>query len=345
MGHAKLPLGGDSMMGLRADLLPVVAGVFLVLVLGGVAAYARRRRDVARAVADPDLLRDLVGSDLQAFPWRRAVPAFAAAVAIAGALLDPTLGTGAPARGGPVVLLLDVSGSMLVDDVGPRRLDLQRALADDLIDRTGSVPIGIVAFSGRAFTLAPPTRDAGALKMYVASLDPTIVTQSGSALGAAIRQGVALLGGNGAGGGGTLVLFGDGDETEDPDAAVAAARLAAGSGVTLHTVGVGTSAGGAVPALDLSTGNIEGYLRDAGGELIVSQVDDGLLRRLSRQTGGIHVSAADENAIDRLTGRFGATVGVAAREGAAMPIYAWLALSAFLILLLERGSAASRRLV
>src|SRR5690606_16534360 len=248
---------------------------------------------ISRPFADPELLRRLVVADLQEIPWRRLVPAAVAASALELALAAAPSAAPASVPRGPVVLLLDASGSMLVDDVGARRLDAQRAFAEALVDELGDVPVGIVAFSGRAFSLTPPTRDGGAIRMYLASIDPTIVTQSGSAVGAAIRQGIALLGGGGDGEGGTLVLVGDGDETEDREGALAAARLVGRGGLRLHSVAVGTRSGGPVPALDLSTGAVQGLLRNESGEIVLSQLQDGFLRELSDLGGGIQVETTD----------------------------------------------------
>src|SRR5690606_19277247 len=151
---------------------------------------------------------------------------------------DPSLASGRRAARGPVVLLLDASSSMLADDADGRRIDAEREFARHLVEALPDVPIGIVAFAGRAFSLTPPTRDRGSVEMYLATLDPTIVTRSGSALGAAIRQGIGLLGGSDRPSGGTIVLIGDGDETDDPEAGLEAAALARRSGVVVHTVGV-----------------------------------------------------------------------------------------------------------
>jgi Ca-activated chloride channel homolog len=337
--YARLQVGSDPVIALDRPAVWLTAGVFFALSALAILVYVRRRRRVARAIADPDLLRDLLGTDLQRVPWSRIVPALVAALALAIALLDPAIGSQPPVRRGPVVLLMDASGSMLVEDVGLRRIDLQRELAGELMQELGNVPIGLVAFSGRAFSLTPPTRDAGALRMYLASLDPNIVTQSGSAVGAAIRQGIALLGE----GGGTIVLLGDGDETEDREAALQAAQLAARSDVTLHTVAIGTRAGGPVPALDLATGAVQGFLRADQGDLILSRVDEDFLRTLSRRTGGAHFGVDEQNVPQRLSEAITGPAVAPRLQGTAMPPHAWLALTAFLLLVLEPVGPLLRR--
>src|SRR5690606_33768550 len=103
-----------------------------------------------------------------------------------------------------------------------------------------------------------PTPDPGALELYLEALDPAIVTQSGSSLAAAIRQATSLLSADGDGAGGTILLVSDGD-APDPRAEIEeAARLAAGLGVRILAVGVGTERGASVPDVDLATGRVLG---------------------------------------------------------------------------------------
>lgn len=324
------------MISLTGFTLRIIAGAAVLLVAGALLAYVARRRRVSRALGDMNVLRMLLGEDLLAIPWGRIIAVWLATAAIALALIDPALAARRSGGGGPIVLLLDASGSMLVDDVGPRRLDLQREVAADFVRLVPDLPIGVVAFAGRAFTLTPPTRDRAAVDMYLATLDPSIVTQTGSALGAAIRQGVGLLAGEEGTAGGTIILFGDGDETEDVSAAVAAASLARRSGIAVHVVGIGTEQGGPIPALDLATGATQGFLRDPTGAVQVSRVGEDLLRDLARRSaGGVYLLGRDPRASETLAelARVSESPTEVPDEG--FPPYAWLAITAVLLLTLE----------
>lgn len=314
-------------------ILMLLAVVIFAAVTAGVALYLRRRKRAAAAIGDRHLLPGIAGSDL-APPRARAALVIAAALALAAALLDPGLAATPAAGRGPVVLLLDVSGSMLASEDGTSRIETERALAGALLESIPDVPVGIVAFSGSAFSLTPPTRDRQALTMYLESLDPTIVTQSGSGLGAALRQGVGLLGGGNGSGGGSLVLVSDGDDTESRDEALAAAELARSEGIVVHVLGIGSEVGAPVPALDLATGVASGFLRDSTGEVLVSRLNADLLAEIaSRGGGGFGVPRVPAEA---------ATVLADVEEPAAisagagrMPVHAWLALAAFFLLLVE----------
>ena len=313
-----------------------IAAALLILALGlGLCAFVRRRGKVVAALGDAEVLRQM-GLAVDGRPWRRILVPACGGLALAGALLDPSLGAGPPARRGPVVLLLDASGSMLVHDTGAPRLAIQRELASDLVAQLGDTPIGVVAFAGRAFSLTPPTRDLGAVDMYLSTVDPTIVTQSGSALGAAIRQGLGLITAGEGGAGGTIILIGDGDETDDEAAALEAAELAGRNEISIHSLGVGSEEGAPVPSIDLSTGTASGYLTDDNGEAIISRAQPALLRDIAeRSDGGVYVSAAEQGAVSRIVETIRPSgSGIGTGEGA-WPLYFWLGLAAFLMLLLQ----------
>lgn len=333
---------GDPAVTVTPSLLRIVAGAFLLIMAAAIALYIRRRRAVAALVGDRALLRQLLGADLHRLPGLRLALVLLATAALTLALLDPTVSSAPPTRMGPAVLLLDASGSMLTDDVGPRRIDLQRELAEELAAELSEVPVGIVAFAGRAYALSPPTLDRTSVAMYLESLDPTIVTQSGSAVGAAIRQGLGLLSAAGTPAGGSLVLFSDGDDTEDADAALEAAELARENGVQVHVVGVGTPAGGPVPALDIVTGAVEGFLRNPDGSVLVSRLGVDLLESIARAGGGAYVAAGTGSVVERLAPLFEAPAAPdPAPDG--LPLYAWLAGAALLLLVVEPLTDPVRR--
>lgn len=273
------------------------AGVVLALCL-----HARRRGRVAAAFGDPDLGARLLGEDLRRRPWSRILLVAAGAVLIAAALADPRWGAAVTGdvRGAPVVLVLDASTSMLARDLRPDRLERERSAARLIAGSLEGVPIGIVAFAGRAYAIAPPTTDAGAIDLYLEALHPGMVTQSGSSLAAAVRQGLALLLSGEQGAGGSIVLITDGDTEEDPVQLGAAAAIAARAGVPVYALGAGTPAGATVPAHDFVTGRQTGVLTREDGQPIVSRLRDGFLREIARETGGIYLPLGRGGSAERI---------------------------------------------
>ena len=318
-------------------------GVFAVVALGGALFLARRRR-VARAFGDPEVLARLLGYDLIRVPRARIALLLAGALALAVALVDPRWGEGEEMfgqQGGPVVLVLDVSSSMLVEDQAPTRLGWTRVAAGAIARELGDVPIGLVVFAGRAYALSPPTRDPGAVELYLDALDTGMITQTGSALSGALRQGVGLLLA-GESEGGSMIVISDGNTDEDAGELQSAIDLASRAGVPIVTVGVGTVAGGPVPDFDPVTGVRRGYKIYSDGTPVESRLTETVLQEIARGTGGTYVRAAeatpDEVAelVRSLPGR-GSTEG---RDGA--PRFAWFASLALLLLALEGVAGRSR---
>lgn len=260
-----------------------------LLVCVAVYGYARRRRRVAAALGDPVLISRLGGPGFDPFPARRAAALAAAAAALGLAATGPQWGL-RPVEGRvtsqDIVLVLDVSRSMLVSDVVPSRLERQRLLARQLLRELEGSRIGLVAFAGRAYILSPLTVDRSALELYLDALDTEIASEGGSALAAAIRQGtdLAMQGAGERGGARSMILISDGEAHDEENEIMAAVARARRAGVTVHTVTVGTEQGGPVPELD-DWGGIRSYVRYEG-EVVISRSNPELMERIASETGG-----------------------------------------------------------
>lgn len=293
-----------------AFFLPAAAMLAMV-------GVARRRRRAAEALGDEALVRRLGGGELRRFPLGRTVLLALALASLGVAAGGPRWGAaeeeGEAARGADLVLVLDASGSMRVRDGAPDRLEAQRRAARRLLDALGGERVGIVAFAGRGFVLSPLTSDHGALGLYLDNVSPEIATQGGSSLSGALRQAQGLLvgGPGGAGRSGSVVLVSDGDALEEEGDVLEEARRAARLGIAVHTVGVGTPAGGPVPDVDPETGRPRGYKREPSGEVAVSRLGEPLLREVARLSGGTYHAADDRRAAGRIV--------AAMRSAAALP--------------------------
>lgn len=324
-------------------LIRVAAAAFVAVMAAALALWVRRRRRVARALGDPALVRRLGPADLARPPWARVALVGAAAVLVGAALASPRPDDNAAAgvQDGPVVLVIDVSTSMLVSDVGGARLQVARSLARDLVARLQGRPLGIVVFAGQAFVLTPPTLDPGALELYLESLDPGMATQTGSALAQALRQALALLA-TGEREGGSVVLISDGGALNDPAAALDAAALAGRAEIPVFTVGVGTMAGGPVPALNFRTGRADGYLRDETGGPVVSRLNEPLLQQVAQASGGKYLPAGDA-ALASLPELLQPARGADAAAPGAGGLQGWLIAGAVVLLAAEAAVGRWRR--
>jgi Ca-activated chloride channel homolog len=321
----------------RPMLLPLVVLVPALVALG-CWLYVRRRRRVAAAFGGAAAARRLLGADLAHIPWPRLALVLLAALALGLAAADPRWGVDrhTARAAADVVLVLDVSNSMLVRDAAPDRLEVQREAAHRLVRALPDARVGVVVFAGRASVLAPPTTDRRAVAMYIDAARPEIAVQTGSAIDAGLRQATALLAGDPERGvARAIVLVSDGElvtaEEERPVLAEAARRAAA-LGVTIHTLGIGTPAGGPVPDLDPDTGALLGFKTDPlTGETAFARLDEQTLRELAAATGGSHRLLRDAADTDAVAARIARSP--AADEGALpAPRYAWLAALALLCL-------------
>jgi Ca-activated chloride channel homolog len=291
-------------MDLGRPELCAIGLAFLGLLGTGIALWVRRRHRVAAALGDRAVMGRLIGPELYDTPWFRVLAVGAAGLALAGAMLNPPRPALPSDASRDIVLVLDVSNSMLVEDLPPNRLERMREIARELLNGAVIDRIGVVAYAGEAVVLTPPTRDRRSVAMYLDALSPAIAAQTGSAAGSGLRQAAALLAaGPALPGGRVALLIGDGEPVgiEERDDVIEAARRAAALGVTVYTVGVGTAMGGAIPDVDFERGVRVGYKRDPeSNEIAVSRQHADVLTEIGQLTGGRYVDAADRAAVTRL---------------------------------------------
>ncbi|HEX6307838.1 MAG TPA: VWA domain-containing protein [Longimicrobiales bacterium] len=287
----------------RPDLLPLVF-ILPFLLAVAVLLYGRRRQRIALAFSDSHLLARLGGADLLRFPKARLILLAAAGASLGTAAAGPRWGfrTGeGQALSMNVVIATDISKSMLAPDIEPNRLERARLFARRMLRELAGDRFGLVVFAGRAYILSPLTVDHSALELYLDALDPNMVSQGGSSLAAAIAQATDLVRGSDVTGGDrAVVLLSDGEALEEADGVEAAADRAARAGVRIITIGVGTSAGERVPDTDPATGQVVGYKRDEAGQIVVSRLDENLLRSIAGRTGGSYVRLDDAAALSRV---------------------------------------------
>jgi len=227
------------------------------------------------------------------------------------------------------VIAVDVSLSMMTQDVKPNRLERAKSSLSLLIDQLRGERVGVVAFAGEAVTVCPLTQDADAAKELLGALEVGAVPTPGTAVGAALRTAVAMLGRYP--GGKAVILLTDGeDHKSDP---IGAAREAAAAGVRVYAVGIGTPDGEPIP----SEGGT--YHKDAKGGTVVSRLDEPTLAQIARETGGAYyrtTPGSDEIAdIAKRIRELDAAKGVSGTANLWRNRYAWPASAAFLLLLLE----------
>ena len=179
-----------------------------------------------------------------------------------------------------IIMALDISQSMLTEDLAPNRMELAKRFGEQLLESLQGERIGLIVFAGGAYTQVPLTTDYGALDLFIKSSNPSQAPYQGTEIGTAIDLAGRLFDPNSANHKALIVLT-DG-ETHDEDA-LEKARIAKEQGVLLFTVAVGTEEGGFVPEW------INGqkvFKKDREGNPIRSQVNVEMLRNLAAEGGG-----------------------------------------------------------
>ena len=201
-----------------------------------------------------------------------------------------------------VMVALDVSQSMLAQDIKPTRLDRAKLEIRDLARQLNGDEIGIVPFSGAAFVQVPLTSDYATALNYLQSADPSLISRPGTVIGDAIRTATAAFDPKLASQK-VLVVMTDGEDVEsDP---LASAREAADKGVMIYTIGFGTPEGEVVPETDQS-GRVLGSKKDAQGNPVISRMDETTLQKIAETGGGNYYRAtADGSELASLLAEIG----------------------------------------
>jgi Ca-activated chloride channel family protein len=198
-----------------------------------------------------------------------------------------------------VIVALDVSQSMLAEDVKPNRLDRAKLEIRELTERLDGDEIGLVLFSGASFVQVPLTSDYLTALNYLDSADPSVISRPGTVIGEAIRT--ALTGfDDELNNQKVLIVMTDGEDHEtDP---LASAQEAADAGVLIYTIGFGTPEGQPVPETN-QYGEITGYKQDQNGEVVLSRLDENTLQAIAKTGNGKYYQAtADGRELDSLLG-------------------------------------------
>jgi Ca-activated chloride channel family protein len=178
-----------------------------------------------------------------------------------------------------LVFGVDISRSMLAEDVSPNRLQRSVREARRLIEDLGGDRLGLIAFAGQSYILAPLTVDGGAIRMYLDALDPDLASSGGSNLRAVLAQGAQLLGATTDAADRVLVLFTDGEAHDTLPGIVEQAEALKDVGVRLIVVAEGKSEPVRIPVRD-SAGTITEYKQDADGAVVRTQRRDDILRAM-----------------------------------------------------------------
>ena len=315
-----------------APLLLALAPLVAVLVAGLV--WLARRRRVRLAAAWSAALERAARRRGRWAPLVFGVMALLAGVALAGP------------RGGraevttrshalSIVMAVDISRSMLAEDVRPNRLQRAVREARRLLEDSPGDRAGLIAFAGRSYILAPLTVDGGAIRLNLDALDPDLASEGGTSLAAVLSQGAELLRGTGEVSDRVLVIFTDGETHDSLPETLAAAKAVKNAGVRLVMVAEGSAQPTRIPIRD-SSGALLEYKRDDAGEVVETRRRDDFIAKVADAGDGTIVAADlpdQAGAIRDLLASFKRSPSAETRTTDLVP-RAWIPLLAAALLLL-----------
>ena len=257
-----------------------------VFILGyGVLRLLRARK--VKAFGDPALVEMLMPSWSRSKGWVKIVLFSLAFAFFAIGLARPRTGAKLAERntkGAEIIVALDVSNSMLAQDYSPNRLERAKLSIARLTERLQDDRIGLVIFAGTSFVQLPVTTDYVSAKMFLGSIDTGSIPVQGTAIGDAIRLSIKSFSAQSEKSR-VIVVISDGENHEDD--AVGAAKQAAELGIKVYTIGVGSAEGQPIP--------MDGeLLKDKEGNIVVTKLNEQMLRDIARAGGGAYIHAGGE---------------------------------------------------
>ena len=267
-------------------LLPFLVALYLY------SNYPRRQN--IRKYGDPALLKGLMPTISKYRPDIKFWLTFAALTLVILMLARPQFGSKMETvkrSGVEAVIALDISNSMLAEDVTPSRLDKSKKLISRLVDTFNNDKVGLIVFAGDAFTQLPITSDYVSAKMFLETINPSLITTQGTDIGTAIRLAMKSFTPQ-EGVGRAIIVITDGENHEG--GAVEAAKAAAEKGIQVSVLGVGMPEGAPIP--------VEGtndYRRDREGNVIVTRLNEGMCQEIAKDGKGIYVRVDNSNSAQK----------------------------------------------
>ena len=272
--------------------------LYLLLLLPFLAAFYlysnyKRRKNIRR-FGDPTLLAQLMPDVSKYRPDVKFWIIFVAIGLFSILLARPQFGSKlerVKRKGVEVIIALDISNSMLAQDVQPSRLEKAKRLISRLVDELDNDKVGMIVFAGDAFTQLPITSDYISAKMFLESINPSLISKQGTAIGEAINLAARSFTPQ-EGVGRAIIVITDGENHEG--GAVEAAKAAAEKGIQVSVLGVGMPDGAPIP--------VEGtndYRRDREGNVIVTRLNEAMCQEIAKEGKGIYVRVDNSNSAQR----------------------------------------------
>jgi len=264
-------------------LIPILALIFL--------AENIKRKKRLKAYGNPEVINQLMPDVSNRRPWLKFILLLSAITVCIIMVCGPQFGSKLDKnqrKGAEMMIALDVSNSMMAEDITPNRLGKAKQILSKLVDKLSDDKIGLVVFAGEAFTQLPITSDYVSAKTFMSSISPALIPSQGTAIGAAIdlctrsfpQKDKAER---------AIIIITDGENFEDN--AVAMAKEALDQGIKTHVIGMGLEKGAPIPLPNSSD-----FRKDKDGNVVITKLNEKMCQEIAAAGNGIYVRSDNTNA-------------------------------------------------
>ena len=264
-------------------IIPVIMVLFILLQVWKKGAQAK--------FADKKLLQRLSPHNSIFKSILKLIVISLAFASLAIALVNPKIGTKLETvkrEGVDIVFAVDVSKSMLAEDIAPNRMEKSKRLVSEIVNQLGSDRVGIIAYAGQAFPQLPITTDYAAAKMFLQSMNTNMLSSQGTAIDEAINLAKTYYNDEEQT---NRVLFIVSDGEDHSQGAIDAVEEAVAEGIKVYTVGVGTQKGGVIPIK--INGIVDSYKKDQNGEVVITRLNENILTEIASIGDGAYINGSN----------------------------------------------------
>ncbi|NER17249.1 VWA domain-containing protein [Spongiivirga citrea] len=261
-------------------LIPIMLVIFLFVQIW--------KSSKQKRFADKTLFSRLVPDKSKFKPLLKLIVLLLAFISLTIALVNPKIGTKLETikrEGVDIVFAVDVSKSMLAEDIAPNRMEKSKRLVSEIISQLASDRVGIIAYAGTAFPQLPITTDFASAKMFLQGMNTNMLSSQGTAIDEAIKLAKSYYDDEEQTNR-VLFIISDGEDHSENSASIA--EEAKSEGIKIFTIGVGTSKGGPIPIK--RNGIIQTYKKNQAGEVVITRLDEKTLQDIANEASGTYIN-------------------------------------------------------
>ncbi len=261
-------------------LIPIMLVIFLFVQIW--------KKSKQKRFADKSLFSRLVPDKSSFKPLLKLIVLLLAFISLTIALVNPKIGTKLETikrEGVDIVFAVDVSKSMLAEDIAPNRMEKSKRLVSEIISQLASDRVGIIAYAGTAFPQLPITTDFASAKMFLQGMNTNMLSSQGTAIDEAIKLAKSYYDDEEQTNR-VLFIISDGEDHSENSASIA--EEAKSEGIKIFTIGVGTEKGGPIPIK--RNGIIQTYKKNQAGEVVITRLDESTLSDIAKEANGTYIN-------------------------------------------------------